>query len=107
MNWIAQNQIKLTGTTEKNQDIWGKIGEDRIYILSSVFYGACADNGFEATGFLSWLRQEELIDYEDRRFSKTVKIGKRSSKCVSLIKRAVDSRQGDFVEIPTEEVEKW
>jgi uncharacterized protein (DUF927 family) len=106
-NWIVQNRGKLNGKSDGNVEVLGKVSGNRIYVLSSVFRKASLDAGHPPAPFLNWLRRNELIDCDDGAFSRPVKIDGETSRCVCLIKDVFQKRQGEFVEIPEDEVEPF
>ena len=106
-NWIVQNRAKLTGASDGNVEVWGKVSDDRDYILSSVFRNACESAGQPSVPFLNWLRRNGLIDHDEGAFTKLVRIDGIPSRCVCLIKSEFQKRQGDFAEVPVDEVDPW
>lgn len=92
--WIVQNHIKFCGTFKGEElnlnEIYGKQDDFTVTIISSVFNKACDDAGFNSKSFKDWLRRNEVIDATDNRFTKTVRLGAITPKCVILNKNKAE-----------------
>ena len=83
LDWIAQNGKKFEARDDV-PEVWGKNEVGKISIIRSVFNKACADNGFNPTSFLSWLKRNDLIETEGRGYTKRIRLNGMRCQCVIL-----------------------
>jgi hypothetical protein len=100
IDWITQNSIKFS--EDNAQETWGKKDHDKICIIRNIFNRACAENNYNATSFLSWLKREGLIETEGRGYTKRVRMNGIKCQCVVL---KLDLIPEGFEEIPENEQE--
>ena len=62
---------------EYKTEVWGKIDDDRVYIIKSVFDRELKIEGYNSSSFLAWAKREKLIecDKDGRRTKKAVVAG--------------------------------
>lgn len=83
IDWIAQNNKKFCSRDDM-PETWGKNEPGKISIIRNVFNRACADNGYNASSFLSWLRRNNMIETEGRGYTKRVRINGMKCQCIVL-----------------------
>lgn len=86
MDWTAQNNNKfIQGDNEDEvKETWGRINIDTIQIVRDIFNRACADNGYNPTSFLSWLKRNNLLQTEGRAYTKRTRIKGVKCQCVTI-----------------------
>lgn len=99
MEWLAQNSAHFDDEQDRVPDIWGKMSYGSAAIIRSVFNKACADNGFNSTAFLAWLKRNGKLELpkNGKGYTKSVRVGKISCNCVVI--REVDGQIEGFEEI--------
>lgn len=97
LDWIAQNGQKFS-TASGSPEIWGKKDFDKISIIRSVFNKACAENGFNSTSFLSWMKRNGMIETEGKAYTKRIRVNDMKCQCV-ILKTNVIPEFG-FTELP-------
>ena len=62
-DWVTINSSRFQ-SSDNLGEFWGKIDEEqnKVYIVSTAFRKALADNGFDERAVTSWLRANYLID---------------------------------------------
>jgi uncharacterized protein (DUF927 family) len=73
-------------------EIWGKIEEDEVYIIKSVFDREMKNNGFNSTAFLAWAKRLELLSTAKDKRTKVARIAGAVTNCV-CIKRPKETAQ--------------
>lgn len=63
-NQIGVNIKKFKHDSDYNGEVWGTIDDEYIYINKSVFDKMLEDNGYSSVAFLSWAKENKVIDYE-------------------------------------------
>ena len=84
--WIAQNRNRFDEESDEwdKWDCWGKLTENSIYIIRSVFNKAVSENGYNPTALLSWLKENGKIEVSGKAYTKSVRINKIPCHCVCL-----------------------
>ena len=72
---------------EYQGEVWGKIDNDKVYIIKSVFDREMQNQGFNSTAFLSWAKRRDLIDCADGRRTKRTRIDSTIANCVCIIRQ--------------------
>ncbi len=83
LDWLAQNNKKFEGKDDL-PEVWGKTEVGKISIIRNVFNKACADNGFNPSSFLSWMKRNNLIEAEGKGYTKRIRINGMKCQCVIL-----------------------
>lgn len=83
---------------EYKSEIWGKVDEDNIYIVKSVFDREMSLGGYNSTSFLSWAQRSGVLvcDKDKNRRTKKARIGSTILNTVCISRRV-------HFEHPTEE----
>lgn len=78
------NKFSRNSHYEYTGEAWGKMDSDYLYIIKSVFDREMANEGFNPTAFLAWAKRNDLIDTEDNKRTKKVRIVGNLTNCVCL-----------------------
>lgn len=78
------NHFRAGHFGEVQCEVWGKIDENKIYIIKSVFDREMTAQGFNPTAFLSWAKKNDVIDTADKRLTCTARISGNVVRCVCL-----------------------
>lgn len=89
--FVIQNKNKFCGKSEFS-DVWGQIDGGQAYIVRNVFNRICEEAGFNNRAFLSWLKQNALIECAGKGFTKTKRINGEPCNCV-IIKLPEDEEE--------------
>lgn len=90
--WVAQYRNKFVYSGELTSEQWGKLSSGKVCIIRNVFDKACIDNGFNPKSFLSWLRQNDMIETSGKGYTKSTRILGTLCNCVVL---RLDSSEND------------
>lgn len=97
-DFVASNQDHFDPDNER-ADKWGVIRDGYICIIKSVFDREMANEGFNASAFLSWAKRRGVLDTDKNRTTKKKLIGKLHPWCVCI------KRQDSFCEESTSMLE--
>lgn len=83
LDWISQNESRFE---DDSKDRAGVFDEEAnvAYIIRSVFDQVVEEAGYSSKGFLSWLKQKDLITIEEGRNTVRKKIGKTRARCIGV-----------------------
>lgn len=81
-------------------EVWGKVADDKIYIIKSVFDRELQSAGFNSTAFLAWAKRMELLATAKDRRTISARIGGTVTTCVCIIKTADKLMEEVQEEIP-------
>lgn len=86
-DWVASNPLRFTPNSlgEFTGECWGRVLFGRAYIIKSVFEKTLAQEGFSSASFLSWADKEGLIERQNGKRTKVMKIRGVTARCVSLL----------------------
>lgn len=82
-DWVTQNANKFSFKNEIGE-IFGKILEPYVYIISTVFHKACSDAGFNGIALLSYLSDKDLIKTYKNRSTVLERINGIPTRCICL-----------------------
>jgi hypothetical protein len=107
---VARNANKFTPNDfgEYPGDIWGRKDHEYIYIIKSVFDKEMTSEGYNSSSFLAWAKRRDIIDTEQNRRTRKVRVAGNNVNCVCLKVEALNNYkaipekkpQDGFVEIP-------
>lgn len=88
MDWVAINQSKFV-SAENNNEFWGRIADDNVYIISSKLNDELTKAGFSyKRTLLGFDEKGYIMDSDGKSNTKNVRFGDSQSRCVCLkIKR--------------------
>ncbi|MBR5823663.1 MAG: DUF927 domain-containing protein [Paludibacteraceae bacterium] len=72
---------------EYQGEVWGKIDNEYIYIIKSVFDREMQNAGFNSTSFLAWAKRKNIVDSNDNRRTKNVRVAGSVTNCVCIRKK--------------------
>ena len=74
----GRNSECLTG------EVWGAIDDNYIYVISAAFNRIMQNEGYNPTAFLSWAREQNLIETQGGKNTKVKRIMGNMCRCVCL-----------------------
>lgn len=80
------NHFKTNDFGEYQGEIWGKIEQNEIYIIKSVFDREMKNNGYNSTAFLAWAKRLDLIVTAKDKRTKVYRIAGAVTNCVCIKK---------------------
>lgn len=99
---VARNPNKFYSNENGDYqgEVWGKVADDKIYIIKSVFDRELQSAGFNSTAFLAWAKRMELLATTKDRRTISARIGGTVTTCVCIIKTADKLMEEVQEEIP-------
>ena len=97
MDVVTMNANHFIPTQNENTEIWGAIDTEYAYVISSKFKSLMIEAGFNPVAVLSWLKTNNLIEFEHDRKDKVKKINKISRRCIWLKLDNVTDLEDKFV----------
>lgn len=97
MDVVTMNANHFIPTQNENAEIWGAIDTEYVYVISSKFKSLMIEAGFNPVAVLSWLKTNNLIEFEHDRKDKVKKINKISRRCIWLKLDNVTDLEDKFV----------
>lgn len=64
IGFIGANPRRFDAEDQNNGELWGKIEDDYVYIIKSVFERVLKTEGFSAGAFLTWAKRKDLLRCE-------------------------------------------
>jgi len=89
-NQIGVNIKKFNHSADYTGEVWGTIDDEYIYIIKSQFDKMLEDNGFSSAAFLSWAKDNGVIETEYARNTMRKTINGAQVYCVWLRKDKFD-----------------
>ena len=109
MGYVTSNPRRFDPETDNMGEMWGMRKGRVIYVIKPVFDRILRQEGYSPGAFLTWAKRKHLILCEDygegsnnRRLTKRVSIGGRSTACVAVIDDEYEEEGGE----PTEPLEE-
>lgn len=94
------NHFKTNDFGEYQGEIWGKIEQNEIYIIKSVFDREMKNNGYNSTAFLAWAKRLDLIVTAKDKRTKVYRIAGAVTNCVCIKKPKETLYDKDLPSIP-------
>ena len=96
-DFININQSRFSPGADAHQgEVWGDLDDDYAYIIRSKFDQILQDEGYNASAFLGWAKNNNLIlPGKDGKMTRTKRINGRVSRCIWL---KMDNYFNDFEE---------
>lgn len=82
------NRFKVNDFGEYQGEVWGKIENDNIYIIKSVFDREMLNAGYNSTAFLAWAKRNGNLLCDSGRRTKKTRIAGMSTDCVCIVKNS-------------------
>ena len=80
------NKFKPNEYGDYQGEVWGKIDDDFIFIIKSVFDREMGNAGFNSTAFLAWAKRNDLIATDAGKRTKKARIVGSATNCVCVRK---------------------
>lgn len=84
-DYVNINQAKFGTVSDYTGEVWGEIGEDGIYIIKSKFDQILAEEGYNASAFIGWAKENGVLQTgSDGKSTRAKRIRGRVMRCVHL-----------------------
>lgn len=105
LDWIAKNINKFKPNEFGNYqgEAWGKVDNDCVYIIKSIFDKEMNNAGFNPVAFLSWAKRNGYVHTAEGRRTRRSRIAGVVANCVCLVAENIDIST-DFEEINPDEI---
>lgn len=80
------NKFKPNEYGDYQGEVWGKIDDDFIFIIKSVFDREMGNAGFNSTAFLAWAKRNDLIATDAGKRTRKARIVGSATNCVCIRK---------------------
>lgn len=89
------NKFKSNDFGDYQGEVWGKIKDNQIFIIKSIFDREMSLAGFNSTAFLSWAKRRGLLICEANKRTKKERITNSPINCVCILKSVEQLKIGD------------
>lgn len=93
------NKFKPNEYGDYQGEVWGKIDDDFIYIIKSVFDREMVNSGFNSTAFLAWAKRNDIIITDNGKRTKKARITGSATNCVCIRKNLDEFEPEKFEEV--------
>ena len=93
------NKFKPNEYGDYQGEVWGKIDDDFIFIIKSVFDREIGNAGFNSTAFLAWAKRNDIIITDNGKRTKKARITGSSTNCVCIRKNLDEFEPEKFEEV--------
>lgn len=93
------NKFKPNEYGDYQGEVWGKIDDDFIFIIKSVFDREMGNAGFNSTAFLAWAKRNDIIITDNGKRTKKARITGSSTNCVCIRKNLDEFEPEKFEEV--------
>ena len=93
------NRFKANDFGEYQGEVWGKIDDENIFIIKSVFDREMVNAGFNSTAFLSWAKRNDIIITDNGKRTKKARITGSATNCVCIRKNLNEFEPEQFEEV--------
>ena len=93
------NKFKPNEYGDYQGEVWGKIDDDFIFIIKSVFDREMGNAGFNSTAFLAWAKRNDIIITDNGKRTKKARITGSSTNCVCIRKNLDEFEPEQFEEV--------
>lgn len=93
------NKFRQNEYGDYQGEAWGKVENDCIYIIKSVFDREIGNGGFNSTAFLAWAKREFVTVTDREKRTKKARITGSSTNCVCIRKNMLEKFEGKPAEI--------
>ena len=93
------NKFKPNEYGDYQGEVWGKIDDDFIFIIKSVFDREMVNAGFNSTAFLAWAKRNDVIITDNGKRTKKARITGSSTNCVCIRKNLDEFEPDQFEEV--------
>ena len=93
------NRFRPNDFGEYQGEVWGKIDDENIFIIKSVFDREMLNSGFNSTAFLAWAKRNDIIITDNGKRTKKARITGSSTNCVCIRKNLDEFEPEKFEEV--------
>lgn len=93
------NKFKPNEYGDYQGEVWGKIDDDFIFIIKSVFDREMGNAGFNSTAFLAWAKRNDIIITDNGKRTKKARITGSATNCVCIRKNLDEFEPEKFEEV--------
>lgn len=93
------NKFKPNEYGDYQGEVWGKIDDDFIFIIKSVFDREMGNAGFNSTAFLAWAKRKDIIITDNGKRTKKARITGSATNCVCIRKNLDEFEPEKFEEV--------
>lgn len=93
------NKFKPNEYGDYQGEVWGKIDDDFIFIIKSVFDREMVNAGFNSTAFLAWAKRNDIIITDNGKRTKKARITGSATNCVCIRKNLNEFEPEQFEEV--------
>ena len=95
------NRFRPNDFGEYQGEVWGKIDDENIFIIKSVFDREMVNAGFNSTAFLAWAKRNDIIITDNGKRTKKARITGSATNCVCIRKNLDEFEPEKFEEVDT------
>lgn len=89
------NKFKTNDFGDYQGEVWGRIRDNQIFIIKSIFDREMSLAGFNSTAFLSWAKRRGLLICDANKRTKKERITNSPINCVCLLKSVEQLKVGE------------
>lgn len=93
------NRFRPNDFGEYQGEVWGKIDDENIFIIKSVFDREMVNAGFNSIAFLSWAKRNDIIITDNGKRTKKARITGSATNCVCIRKNLNEFEPEKFEEV--------
>ena len=93
------NKFKPNEYGDYQGEVWGKIDDDFVFIIKSVFDREMGNAGFNSTAFLAWAKRNDIIITDNGKRTKKARITGSATNCVCIRKNLDEFEPEKFEEV--------
>ena len=93
------NKFKPNEYGDYQGEVWGKIDDDFIFIIKSVFDREMVNAGLNSTAFLAWAKRNDVIITDNGKRTKKARITGSATNCVCIRKNLNEFEPEKFEEV--------
>lgn len=99
---VARNPNRFSANNfgDYSGEVWGRLENDCVYFIKSVFDREMSNAGFNSTAFLSWAKRMDLLITDGGRRTKNARVAGQTTNCVCIRKVELCNIDGDLDELP-------
>jgi uncharacterized protein (DUF927 family) len=92
------NRFKANEFGDYQGEVWGKIDDECIYIIKSVFDREMGNSGYNSTAFLAWAKRNGATITDNGKRTKKARITGSATNCVCIRKNLTENEQTEMDE---------
>ena len=92
------NRFKANEFGDYQGEVWGKIDDECIYIIKSVFDREMENSGYNSTAFLAWAKRNNATITDNGKRTKKARITGSATNCVCIRKNLTENEQTEMDE---------